>query len=277
MTSLLARVPKATWYLAGAYLVLVLLVAAGVHGPLDRAGAARLYTEPSCELRVAGAQASVVFAGEVSLLYALAIGAYCAWRGRPFVGAWVVVMLLATVGMELVFKYYFAHPAPSAFLATLDRPPCGTPGPSYPFTVVSTPSTLPSGYATRATFFGVLGAALVGGRSPLLGWLAWPLLVGISLLLAASRVTVGWHWPSDVLAGVLLGATAALLVAGAADWFRWLRPAGGRRRARPAGGAAGVTGSAAAGAGVSAGRAGSVSRPRAQPPRRSPPRRRTPE
>ncbi len=205
MTSPLARVPRAVWYLGGAYVLLVLLVAAGVHGAVDRAGAAWLYAEPSCALRVASARASVLFAGEVSLVYALLIGAYCAWRGRPFVGAWVVVLLLATVGLELVFKYYFAHPAPSAFLATLDRPPCGTSGPAYPLTVVPTPSTLPSGYATRATFFGVLLAALVAGRSPLLGWLAWPLLVGTSLVLAASRVTVGWHWPSDVLAGLCIG------------------------------------------------------------------------
>ena len=153
VTSLLARVPSAAWYLAGAYVVLVLLVSAGAHRSLDRAGAAWLYTEPPCELRLAGAQASVLFAGEVSLVYALAIGAYCAWRGRPFVGAWVVVVLLATVGMELVFKYYFTHPGPSAFLSTLARPPCGTSGPAYPLTVVPTPSTLPSGYATRATFF----------------------------------------------------------------------------------------------------------------------------
>ncbi|MDP8922092.1 MAG: phosphatase PAP2 family protein, partial [Chloroflexota bacterium] len=227
MISLSARVPRAAWYLGGAYVVLVMLVAADLHVSLDRAVATWLYTEPSCWARVASAQASVVFAGEVCLAYAFAIGAYCTWRGRPFVGAWVVVILLATVGLELVFKYYFVQPAPSAFLGTLTRPPCETAGPAYPLTVVPTPSSLPSGYATRATFFGVLLAALVGGRWPRLGWLAWPLLVGMSLTLAASRVTVGWHWPSDVVAGVFLGGTAGLLVIGAADWFRWLRPTGG--------------------------------------------------
>ena len=269
MTTLLARVPTAAWYLGGAYLLVAVLVAAGVHGALDRAAAAWLYTEPSCDVRLWSARASVVFAGEVSLVYAFAIAAYCAWRGRPVLGVWVVVMLLATVGMELAFKYYFVQPAPSAFLSTLDRPPCGTPGPSYPLTVVPTPSTLPSGYATRATYFGVVVAALVGGRWPLLGWLAWPLLVGTSLALAASRVTVGWHWPSDVLAGVFLGGAGGLLVGGVADWFRWLRPTGGRRGARRAAGPANADG-------VSAGRAGSGSRSRAPRPRRPPARRRTP-
>lgn len=285
MTISLDRVPRAAWYLGGAYVLLILLVAAGAHHGLDRAGAAWLYTEPSCAARLAGARASVVFAGEVCLVYALLLGAYCTWRGRPLVGAWIVVMLLATVGMELVFKYYFVQPAPSAFLATLARPACDAAGPAYPLTVVPTPSTLPSGYATRATYVTVLLAALISGRSAWLGWLAWPLLVGTGLVLAASRVTVGWHWPSDVVAGVLLGGVAALLVIGAADWFRWLRPAAGRRpRRRPtqndggapprlAGGGSGASGSAAS---VSAGRASSGSRRKAAPPRRPPAPRRTP-
>lgn len=39
--------------------------------------------------------------------------------------------------------------------------------------------------------------------------LAW-LLVPFTLLVAASRVVLGLHYPSDVLAGAALGATIAL-------------------------------------------------------------------
>jgi len=67
---------------------------------------------------------------------------------------------------------------------------------------------MPSGHATTA--FSVLVA--FGAMFPRLRWLFWI----YALAIAASRVVVGAHYPSDVLAGAALGAVGALCIR---DWF----------------------------------------------------------
>jgi len=253
-----ARLPRSILLLGGAYVVLVLFVATGLHHALDRAIAAPLWRDAPCWTQSLSTWASVLFAAETSLLYALAFAVFCLFCGRPVTGFWVVFILLATVGVEITFKYYFFQPAPSEFFATLTRAPCREGSLSYPLTIVPTPSSLPSGYAIRAAYFWLLVAALVGGRWPWLRGPAWIVGCLLALVFGVTRVTVSWHWPSDVLAGLLLGAIGALLVITRANGFAWLRaPA----RAGPPTGAR------------TSGRRARVTRSSAQPGPRSPRRR----
>jgi membrane-associated phospholipid phosphatase len=258
----LARLPRSLFWLGGAFVLLLAVVASGLHRPLDRALAVVLWQDVPCWGRMLGERASLVFAAELSVLYALGLGFICLRAGRPFAAGWIVFLLLAGVGLEIAFKYNFTHPAPSAFLETLSRPPCAGPGPSYPFTTVPTPSTLPSGYSIRAAYFCLLVAAMVGARWPDLRGPVWLAMGALAVAAAASRVTVGWHWPTDVIAGVLIGACAGVLATAQAHGFAWLRAGGASRGARRASRGASASG-----------QRGSASRPPARLPRRSPPRR----
>ena len=63
------------------------------------------------------------------------------------------------------------------------------------------PFSFPSGHTLHAVAFSVVAVAFY----PALAWL----LVPFTLLVAASRVVLGLHYPSDVLAGAALGALIA--------------------------------------------------------------------
>lgn len=68
--------------------------------------------------------------------------------------------------------------------------------------------SLPSGHSSAAfAFFLVLGV-LAGRGSPARTRLTWLLLASLpALAIALSRVYLGVHWPSDIIAGALLAAT----------------------------------------------------------------------
>ena len=81
-------------------------------------------------------------------------------------------------------------------------------------------NSFPSGHS--ATSFA--GAVLLGHFFPR----ALPALLGLALLVAASRVYVGVHYPLDVLGGGALGAVVGLAVLGALRLRR--RTSAGRRQ-----------------------------------------------
>lgn len=67
-------------------------------------------------------------------------------------------------------------------------------------------SSMPSGHAARAVATAIAGARMLPGAA----WLLWP----FGLLVIVSRVYVGVHWPTDVLAGAIIGLACAWFVLG---------------------------------------------------------------
>lgn len=97
-------------------------------------------------------------------------------------------------------------------------------GPVAARTVEASPATgysFPSGHAATAVAGALSGARMLPAAAPFL----WSL----ATVMAVSRIYVGVHYPSDVLAGALLGALCAYLVLGGRHpaVAPWPRRAGG--------------------------------------------------
>lgn len=126
----------------------------------------------------------------VTVLVAL----YLLWRRR---WRWALVVVLAMVGAAIAtpaFKTLFHVARPSALYAGADA------------------FSFPSGHASSAAAL-YLTLAWMGARSlpRRQRLLIWTPAVAIVLATMVSRVYVGAHWPSDVVAGAMLGAALASL------------------------------------------------------------------
>ncbi len=90
-------------------------------------------------------------------------------------------------------------------------------------------SSFPSGHTLSTAAFSTAAALCVARIWPRTGSLAMALAVSWTGLVAISRLVLGVHWPSDVLAALCLGAFIPLLISMAND----LHPYGARTTGRP--------------------------------------------
>lgn len=127
---------------------------------------------------------------------------------------WLVVTLAGALVLDVSLKLAFHRPRPTRFFGPLPQ--------TYSF---------PSGHALFSVcFYGVLAGLLAGRiRSRWARSLIWTLASVLILAIGLSRIYLGVHYPSDVIAGYL---TAAIWVATIVFLDRWrkqkesLRPRG---------------------------------------------------
>jgi membrane-associated phospholipid phosphatase len=130
----------------------------------------------------------------------------------PWVGRWARLVMAAVVAR---LGFLFVAIALPGIVQAIAKHQIGRRRPSElgpfaydPFSWQHQFSSLPSGHATTA--FGV--AVAFGTLFPRLR----PVLWTYAILIAISRVVISTHYPSDVLAGALVGSVGALLVR---NWF----------------------------------------------------------
>ena len=143
-------------------------------------------------------------------LCALAGMRVAGWRGA----AAMVVVFFAFMHAEHYIKDHIARPRPSPALITVAGFPTMT-----PMAIAAGASAPTAGYSMPSGW-----ALLFGSTVGLLGVLAWTNTRGVAraayaigcatILIAGlvARVSLGAHWPSDVVAGYLLSITIGLAV-----------------------------------------------------------------
>lgn len=153
---------------------------------------------------------SIAFSGELSLGYGVLLSLVF-WRkglGRWSLAPLAFVLLLP---VELTLKTLIHQPlVPTELTRTV----------YYPLASVQLSGSFPSGHAMRASFLCIFLALLLYHRGGVMGRIGPVGLVLFVGFVGFTRVYLGCHWPSDVVAGLVAGAAVALLTGG--QVARWL-------------------------------------------------------
>jgi undecaprenyl-diphosphatase len=140
----------------------------------------------------------LAFALSASAFLKKELGAAVGWLG-----------IIPATAVEVLGKLFVYHPPPSAeFLRTIKTI-------DIPSVYVQTDFSYPSGHVTRTTFL-LMVALIIIWRSKKTDRFKNITTLGLLIfiiLMIISRVSLGEHWLSDVLGGIILGASAAFFSA----------------------------------------------------------------
>ncbi len=143
--------------------------------------------------------------GRQRIVILLLVAAWLVWKKRRMAAVFLIVVPALAATSSSVLKMLFGRARPD-IVPHLD--------PVHDL-------SFPSGHATGAFATYVLLMLLLPRR------FRWPLL-GIGASIALSRPLLGVHWPSDIIAGAMLGTAAALLGWMAIQHFENQTPKGTR-------------------------------------------------
>ncbi len=146
----------------------------------------------------------------ILVILTLAVAGYLLMQHKKGRALFMVVSIVGGLLLSLALKYGFDRPRPDL-----------VPHDSYVMT-----SSFPSGHSMLAavTFLTLGGLLAEYTKKRRLKIYVLSLSVVLTLLVGFSRVYLGVHWPSDVLAGWTAGASWALLCWFATFWLQRRRP-----------------------------------------------------
>jgi membrane-associated phospholipid phosphatase len=191
----------------------LILVGALAGGLLRQAGPTGLVDQPAASFLLAhrqgwltGVMRLVTDLGAAGVLVPLVLAAGLAWRWRR--GSWRPLALLAGAAagawvVQVAVKQLVERPRPPAGLALSH----------------ATGFAFPSGHATdAAAVYGMLAVLLARSGRPAARVAAWAGAAALVALVGLSRLYLGVHWLSDVVAGAALGIAwlLAIFIAGRA-------------------------------------------------------------
>lgn len=189
---------------AGIFLLLTVLVHFRVLADLDLAVARFVAPLGSDSIDGLGEAVAVAVSAEFSLFYA-AVAAFLFWRWGA--GRWSLTPFAFVLGepIEVIWKLIVNQPlVPSEFYRSV----------AYPLATLVLQGSFPSGHAMRSAFFCAFVAGLLRTRGGPFGWIGPAVCVVVALLCGFTRIYLGYHWFSDVAAGLILGASLGLYAAG---------------------------------------------------------------
>ena len=139
-------------------------------------------------------------------LFGIAGLVWLLWVGKRAEAIWIMVSLIGASLIDNGLKAWIARPRPAL----------------VPHLAQVTDASFPSGHAmVSAALYLTLALMLAEGAKR---WAARVAIVGfgafLAVLIGCSRVYLGVHWPSDVLAGWSFGTAWALAVFAANRWLR---------------------------------------------------------
>ncbi len=136
----------------------------------------------------------------------LAVTGFLVLEGKTHAAGFVVVAVLGGWLLSVGLKEYVGRPRPAL----------------VPHSTHVMSESFPSGHSLISAVAYLTLGALVARTHPMLTVKAYALVLAtlVTLLVGSSRVYLGVHWPTDVLAGWALGGSWALLCWLAAAWLQ---------------------------------------------------------
>jgi membrane-associated phospholipid phosphatase len=141
------------------------------------------------------------------------------WLGAPLVVDAVVVVAAIGfwwLGLRRAAIYLVVVRAMAQLISILLKHAVGRERPHFAHTLAHAGgASFPSGHAVGAasTYVAIAIVLMTVTSRAVLGWIALAAAIVTSLVVAATRVLLGVHWMSDVLAGLALGGAVACAAA----------------------------------------------------------------